>query len=48
MESAADLAALLADHKTVCVDMRTLARSLGTDRFQQESEESVTAAHRKK
>ena len=47
MESAADLAALLADHKTICVDMRTLARSLGTDRFQQEIEESVTAAHRK-
>jgi len=47
MESAADLAALLADHKSVCVDMRTLARSLGTDRFRQEIEESVTAAHRK-
>ena len=47
MESAADLAALLADHKAVCVDMRTLARSLGTDRFQQQIEESVTAAHRK-
>ena len=48
MESAADLAALLADHKAVCVDMRTLARSPGTDRFQQQIEESVTAAHRKK
>lgn len=47
MESATDLAALLADHKSVCVDMRALARSLGTDRFQQEIEESVTAAHRK-
>ena len=47
MEVAADLAALLADHKTVCVDMRTLARSLGTDRFQQEIDESVTTAHRK-
>ena len=47
MESAADLAALLADHKTVCVDMRALARSMGTDRFQQEIEESVTAARRK-
>ena len=47
MESAADLAALLADHKSVCVDMRELAKSLGTDRFQQEIEESVTAAHRK-
>ena len=47
MESAADLAALLADHNSTCVDMRTLARSLGTDRFQQEIEESVTAAHRK-
>ena len=47
MESAADLAALMADHKTVCVDMRTLARSLGTDRFQKEIEESVTAAQRK-
>ena len=43
MESAADLAALLADHKGVCVDMRTMARSMG-DRFQQEIEESVTAA----
>jgi hypothetical protein len=42
MESAADLAALLADHKTVCVDMRTLARSLGTDtdRFQQRSKKA--------
>ena len=47
MESAADLAALLAEHNTVCVDMRALARSLGTDRFQQEIEESVTAAQRK-
>ena len=47
IESAADLAALLADHKSVCIDMRTLARSLGTDRFQQQIEESVTAAHRK-
>ena len=47
MESAADLAALMADHKTVCLDMRTLARSLGTDRFQKEIEESVTAAQRK-
>ena len=46
MEAAADVAALLADHKSVCVDMRTLARSMG-DRFQQEVEESVTAAHRK-
>ena len=46
MESAADLAALLADHKGVCVDMRTMARSMG-DRFQQEIEESVTAASRK-
>ena len=46
MKSAADLAALPADHKTVCVDMRTLARSLGTARFQQEMEESVTAVHR--
>ena len=47
MESAADLAALLAEHKSVCVDMRALARSLGGERFQQEFEESVTAAHRK-
>ena len=47
MESAADLAALLLEHKTVCVDMRTLARSLGTDRFEREIEESVTAANRK-
>ena len=47
MESAAELAALLGDHKQVCVDMRTLARSLGAERFQQEIEESVTAAHRK-
>ena len=46
MEAAADVAALLADHKSVCVDMRTLARSMG-DRFQQEVEESVTAAYRK-
>ena len=47
MESAADLAALLADHKAVCVDMCTLARSMGTDRFQQEIEEAVTSVHRK-
>ena len=47
MEPAADLAALLADHKAVYVDMRTLARTMGTDRFQQEIEQSVTAAHRK-
>ena len=47
MESAADLAALLADHKSFCIDMRTLARSLGGGHFQQAIEESVTAAHRK-
>ena len=46
MESAADLAALRADHKGVCADMRTMARSMG-DRFQQEIEESVAAASRK-
>ena len=46
MECAADLAALLAEHKTVCVDMRTLARSLGTESFLLEIEESVTAAYR--
>ena len=34
MEAAADVAALHADHKSACVDMRTLARSMG-DRFQQ-------------
>ena len=39
MESAADLAALLADSMAVCVDMRTLARSRGTDHFQQQIEE---------
>ena len=47
MEAAADLAALRADHKTVCVDMRTLAHALGNERFQLEIEESVTAAERK-
>ena len=47
MEPAADLAALLADHKTVCVDMRTLAQPLGTDRIQQEIEECVTATQKK-
>ena len=47
MEPAADLAALLADHKSVLVDMRTIARSLGTDHVQREIEESVTSAHRK-
>ena len=46
MESAAAFAALLAEHKTICVDMRALARSLGTDRFQQEIDERVAAAHR--
>ena len=45
MESAGDIAALLADHKSVCIDMRTMARTMG-DRFQQEIEESVTAAHK--
>jgi len=47
MESAVDLAALLADHRSVCIDMRTLARSLSTEPFQHEIEESVPAAHRK-
>ena len=47
MEKAANLAVLLADHKSVCVDMRALARSMGGDRFEQKIEESVTAAHRK-
>ena len=45
MESAGDLAALLADHKSTCIDMRSMARSMG-DRFQQEIEESVLAAHK--
>ena len=44
MEAAAYLAVLLADHKTVCEDMRMLARSLGTERFQHEIEDSVVAA----
>ena len=44
MESATDLAALLTDHKPICVDMRSLARSMGNIRFQQEIEERVTAA----
>ena len=35
-----------ADHKSICVDMRSLARSMG-DRFQQEVERSITAANRK-
>ena len=46
MESAADVAALLADHKSVCVDVRTMARGMG-ERFQEEVERSVTAAFRK-
>ena len=33
------------DHKNICIDMRTMARSMG-DRFQQEVEESVLAAHK--
>ena len=45
MESAGDVAALLADHKNVCIDMRTMARTMG-DRFEQEIEESVSAAHK--
>ena len=45
MEAGATRAALLADHKAVCVDMRTVARTMG-DRFEQEIEECVTAAHR--
>ena len=46
MESATALAALLPDHKSICVGMRSLARSMGNDRFQQEIEENVTAAHK--
>ena len=45
MESAANLAALLADHKSTCIDSRSMARYMG-DRFQQEIEESVLAAHK--
>ena len=45
MESAGDVAVLLADHKNVCIDMRTMARTMG-DRFEQEIEESVSAAHK--
>ena len=47
IESATNVIALLADHKSSCVDMRSLARSMGNDRFRQEIEENVTAAHRK-
>ena len=46
MDAAADLAALRADHQAVCVDMRSLARSMGKG-FHEEIERSVTAAHRK-
>ena len=45
MESAGDGAALLADHKDVCIDMCTMGRSMG-DRFEQEIEESVSAVHK--
>ena len=46
MDAAADLGALLADHKTVCVDLRSLARSMGKG-FQEEIERSITAKDRK-
>ena len=45
MEAAADLAALQADHKTVLLDMNTLARRMG-DSFHQEIEHNIVAAFR--
>ena len=43
MEAAADLAALQADHKTVLLDMNTLARRMG-DSFHQEIEHNMSEA----
>ena len=45
LPAAADAAALQADHKAVLVDLRTIARDMG-ERFSQEIESNVTAAHR--
>ena len=46
MDAAVVQAALTQEHKSVCVDLRTMARSMG-DRFHDEIERTITAAHRK-
>ena len=45
LQSAAEEAALRADHKAVLVDIRAIARGMG-ERFSEEIEASVTAASR--
>ena len=45
LQSAAEEAALQADHTAVLVDLRTIARGMG-EHFAAEIESSVTAAHR--
>ena len=45
MQSAAEEAALRADHKSILVDIRTVARGMG-EHFSKEIEDNVTAAHR--
>ena len=45
LPSAADAAALQADHKAVLVDIRTIARDMG-ERFSEQVESNVTAAYR--
>ena len=44
LEAGAEEAALRADHKRAFVDIRTIARSMGDERFTQEIEANVTAA----
>ena len=45
MDLAADAAAHAADHRGACVDLRALAKTMGTQ-FQQEIERQVTATQR--
>ena len=45
LQSAAEEAALRADHKAVLVDLRTIARGMG-EQFSEEIESNVTAANR--
>ena len=47
MEVVADQAACTAEHRSVCVDLRSVARSMGTE-FHDAVERSVTAAYQRK
>ena len=46
MEVAADQAACAAEHRSLCVDLRTVARSMGSE-FHDAIEQSVTAAYQR-